>query len=291
MTKVLVDNLYIFNTLNCNFKCAHCMRGEAQNINIKKSVLNELFDNICIVSDLKIGGGEPLLYKQGLIDILNIIEKKGVLLYSLSITTNGTLFTKEIENILKQYLEYIEYCNQDAKDRPKQINDMVQLTLSTDEYHEAFLKMLELRNPKLAKQYYENIKRLYNSDFFKSYRQLSALWNCGKAENLTEARKKLLNYQSFYYFDKENDVIFTGPVLSIFPNGMLTEMNGSLEDMQTKFNYENILQTRLYELIQSHLFKCHSLDDLIDKVETELETTNKNMAFVEEHNHKKLYLS
>ena len=63
MAKLSIDNLIIEITRRCNMACAHCLRGDAQNIDIDPSYMLKLLrdNNIDYISMVTFTGGEPTL--------------------------------------------------------------------------------------------------------------------------------------------------------------------------------------------------------------------------------------
>lgn len=265
MKYLAIANLQIFNTLNCNFKCDHCMLGDTVNEKITKEVIEKAFENIIAVGVLRFIGGESLMNPQSLKDTLEVIKKNKTLLYKLRITTNGSLYSDEIESILDEYEKYIEICR---KEFPKcnftvEEGKSVGVIFSADEYHEKYMNELELSNPDLAYTYYENMNKLFASKYFYHSRDLGGIFKTGKAVNLKDAYDEVDNYKSFYYESDES--IYAAPCINILTDGTLTEHNGSIKDLKTKFNYGNILISNLEDLIRATLEKCDTYEEFNDK--------------------------
>lgn len=84
----------------CNLKCRICnssyssMFGKLHSSSEYLDYLKQyLIDNLSTIKSLSISGGEPFLYKEFLLEILDIIKDNNV---SLIINTNGTIFDKDI---------------------------------------------------------------------------------------------------------------------------------------------------------------------------------------------------
>ncbi len=283
--KLFVENLNIFNTLNCNFKCAHCMLGETTNQNISREVLEKIFESIKIVQVLTFIGGESFMNPQALRDTLEIIKRDKVAIYKLEITTNGSLYNDEIESILDEYEEYIEMCRREIPECNFMLEGekIVGIIFSADEYHRQYMNQLETSNPDLANKYYKNMERLFASKHFYCPRDTSSIFKIGKASSLKEAFDEVDNYKGFYY--EEDDIMYAGACVNIFTDGTLTEHNGSIEDFKTRFNYGNILETNLEDLIRNALEKCDTIEQFDDKKNTEIDRFN---ALSEENYRKKM---
>lgn len=89
-------------TRRCNMKCAFCERGDAQNLNISKEVIDKLLD-MCEKIDVmsfRLNGGEPLLNKDGLIYLIDEIIRRKINCTQFQLFTNGTIQDKDIKQAL-----------------------------------------------------------------------------------------------------------------------------------------------------------------------------------------------
>lgn len=131
-------NLTYLPTLKCNLNCEYCFEKSLKiKDDLKKENLNEfLKDYLEGVEELSISlfGGEPLLFKERIFDLLNALEKyKDNIKISFSMTTNGTLLTEEIiDKITKNYdLNSVQITLDGTKER----HDSVRIS---KEYKETF---------------------------------------------------------------------------------------------------------------------------------------------------------
>lgn len=95
-------NLQILVTNACNLNCIHCY-ADAKNSQLGELTFDEIakvFDNAkrLEVEKLEVSGGEALIRE----DIVPILEKGREVCPSLSLSTNGTLFTEQICSLLSQ---------------------------------------------------------------------------------------------------------------------------------------------------------------------------------------------
>lgn len=124
MKRFGIDHLVIEVTRRCNMQCSHCLRGNAQSIDIDMKYIDTLFSRIDHIGSITFSGGEPSLRP----DIINkIIDKAGywgVSFGNFYIVTNGKTITDDfIVTIARLYTFCID-------------NEMSGLALSTDQYHE-----------------------------------------------------------------------------------------------------------------------------------------------------------
>ena len=60
-TKMELFNLIFEVTRRCNLCCEHCLRGEAQNMDMTKETVDKVLDRVESISSLTLSGGEPTL--------------------------------------------------------------------------------------------------------------------------------------------------------------------------------------------------------------------------------------
>ncbi len=278
MTRIIPKVLTIYNTLNCNFRCAHCMRGTALKESINLPVLEKLFQSIKAMDFLKITGGEPLMDLQSLKEILETIKKYNIPFYKLYISTNGSLFSEEAKHVLDEYNDYITKCRKMRFLNDDLIEQNIEISLSIDKYHNDYMESIKAINPSLAHKYRSNIIRLLESEYYYETISLSDVWKSGNAEMLPEAQGDVINYEHFYVEDK--DLILVMPTIIVLPDGTLTELNGSIRDLKTRFNYGNILETNLAYLIRDEFQKCSTLEEMFLLSSNTLANTNKEIPAI-----------
>ena len=126
--KYFLKNLMIETTRRCNMSCGHCLRGDAQNIDINPSYIDNLFQYVDDIEVLGISGGEPSLFPNGIQAIIDSAKKYNVSIECFGIVTNGK---KATESFLFSVMELYNYCS---------IPKNCCLQISTDDYHEKINK-------------------------------------------------------------------------------------------------------------------------------------------------------
>lgn len=106
--KYSIDHLVIEVTRRCNMYCDHCLRGDAQNIDLDLSHVRELFKHVGQIRTLTLTGGEPSLVPHIIEDIVKEAEAAQVSIDRFYMVTNAKQVTPEfLKSVLSLYL----YCD------------------------------------------------------------------------------------------------------------------------------------------------------------------------------------
>lgn len=118
-----LKHLMLEVTRQCNMSCAHCMRGEAENLSISKDVLERLFADTRHIEHLGITGGEPSLVPETLNWLNYYIVTNGCTIGHFFFATNAAAYSPEFIdelNVLYSFCIDKESCV---------------FTVSKDQYH------------------------------------------------------------------------------------------------------------------------------------------------------------
>ncbi len=119
-----IDSLILEVTRRCNLKCAHCLRGEAQNLDISNETIKALIDSVDGIGNVTFTGGEPALNLPAIEYFFEYAATQGKLPYSFYIVTNGTVNSEPLAMLTLKWwplMEERDYCG---------------VAISVDEYHE-----------------------------------------------------------------------------------------------------------------------------------------------------------
>lgn len=129
MNKLYAKNLSIEITRRCNMSCSHCMRGNAQNMDIEHLHIKNILKHFKSIHHLNITGGEPSLNPKAMRYILKQLKHYNIHVYNFHIVTNGSRssISKEFIDICSELYQY-----QEEKDENNAMLDM-----SDDKYHDS----------------------------------------------------------------------------------------------------------------------------------------------------------
>ena len=138
MTRYSASDVVIEMTRRCNMTCDHCLRGDAQAMDLDMKYVRRLFDKVSYINHLTLTGGEPSLVPHIIEAIIEEARKRDVSIGSFYMATNG----KEVSGeFLVALLNLWNYCDDNE--------EMTRVDISNDIYHDydeqAYKKLSALR--------------------------------------------------------------------------------------------------------------------------------------------------
>ena len=123
-----VDNLILEVTRRCNMSCGHCMRGDAENKDMSREIIDRVLANTSSISSITFTGGEPSLN----VDIINYTLERckalNIPILEFYIVTNGKIVP---EDFLIACLRWHAYAIKNSLE-PESSG----VALSRDKFHE-----------------------------------------------------------------------------------------------------------------------------------------------------------
>lgn len=224
-------------TRRCNMCCAHCLRGDAEAVDIQERYIDAFLDsfaNAGYISSLTFTGGEISLNIPAIRYTLNAVRERNISVGSFYMVTNGKAVDK-MADLAMASLEWWTYC--DEKD-----GDMCSLCISSDNFHEAI--------PYESKSILSGLK--YNrddkvTDFHRAY-----LLNEGRAKNLdSNVYKKREPYvdKLEYEFNKTGGIDFYSGELYLNAIGDIVSGCDWSYKSQKKYRFGNVMNKNWLENI------------------------------------------
>lgn len=90
-----ISTLVIEVTRRCNMSCNHCLRGDAQNLNLKPEYVESLLSQVEGIGSITFSGGEPSLAVGVIEHFLSTAKRFKVDIGNFYIATNGLDITEE----------------------------------------------------------------------------------------------------------------------------------------------------------------------------------------------------
>lgn len=169
MKKILFETLNVNITRRCNYKCAHCYMGDAENIDLHPSQIDWMLDRTSRIELLIFLGGEPTLNIEGMNYFLDGLIKRGIPTKAIHILTNGT-------NDSMAFRDFIVKANAYTS-KFSTIEHPVAVAVSIDEYHVSLFE---------SQRNLQKVKKLL-SDVCPVFRWSTDVVKLGRAENIKMA--------------------------------------------------------------------------------------------------------
>ncbi len=201
--KIGYDSLVIETTRRCNMHCAHCLRGDAENMDMKTETVDRLLETAEYIDNLTFSGGEPTLNLDIIRHVLEYVKEHNICVHQFYIVTNGKVVTDEFLTLM---VKWYAYCIDNYGEE-----ECCGVALSKDEFHEqidghnvALLSALSFFRPEDK-----------NTDFSKAM-----LINQGRAEGLSPRDyRKRENLPETLYAEECGDGIYIESTLYLSCTG------------------------------------------------------------------------
>lgn len=172
--KLSICLLTFETTRRCNLSCIHCMKGDAQSVDIDPEVFDRVFENFGIAYRIGFAGGEIMLNLDALRYALESLKKHNVRVDSVMFTTNGIIQDPEFLEIYDEYLAYVR--------KPKECKNLI----SNDIFHRHSSGKSQKEMDAILK-FFRNGKRR-NKVSFQDVYSMGTIYRVGRA---TEKYKRV----------------------------------------------------------------------------------------------------
>lgn len=107
MRKLIFDTISIEITRRCNLNCRHCLRGDAQAVDIEPATVDALMEQTARIYNLSFTGGEPTLNVPAMVHTLDRLRGWNIPLSQMTVITNGAILSREFTEAVKGFSRYI----------------------------------------------------------------------------------------------------------------------------------------------------------------------------------------
>lgn len=126
-----IDSLFIEVTRKCNMHCDHCLRGDAECIDIQNKYIERALEGVSAIYELTFTGGEPSLNIPAILYTLEICKKNNINVDNFYIVTNGKENVKELVLACIEWYAYTLKCG---------CGEYSGIALSQDQFHDSIPK-------------------------------------------------------------------------------------------------------------------------------------------------------
>ena len=206
MYKIHYDTLTFEVTRRCNMRCQHCLRGDAQCLDMPDEVIDKALENVSDVNNITFSGGEPTLNLHAIRHVLDVCKERNICVSSFFLATNGKEITPEFVHLMVDWYVYCQSCDSET---------FSSVALSIDKFHET----IDPKNVFLLKALsFFNMEEKQNN--FDRYPPIGL----GRARNLPEHRERHMyvpdmdvhhDLGEIYFFDCQITVTSDGVYLPV----------------------------------------------------------------------------
>jgi MoaA/NifB/PqqE/SkfB family radical SAM enzyme len=124
---MVIDELILEITRRCNMACDHCLRGDAEPIDMSDDLIKAVVSQVEYIGTIVFTGGEPSLVPKKINRFIDICEEQGVDVGNFYIVTNGKKASNEFLSSIIRLFAFV--CDREE--------GITMLDVSNDIYHEA----------------------------------------------------------------------------------------------------------------------------------------------------------
>lgn len=182
MEEIFFGGLYLEITRRCQLKCAHCLRGDAQDIDMSKEIIDSILDQCAGIFEVFFTGGEPTLNIDAMDYFLREVQRRNIPLGKLGFITNGISIPDALKDFLLRAYDYISTCRTNCEafrvDATIATHYRIEIGISDDVYHTGSM-------PESAKEIYKGF--LPTEGCIVYTKGIHNLIKIGRAKNIRES--------------------------------------------------------------------------------------------------------
>lgn len=256
MKKYKIDRLFVELTRKCNYKCAHCMRGDAQALTITADIIDAMFSQCDGVYEISLIGGESLLEIDALKMLLKKIDEYKIGTKVFTMVTNGSILDISVLDA------FYDFVNGDSERR-------VSLTISDDSYHDlqkskAACKFYKYNNKKGKKIFIDTMSSNNRAKNIPIPDDKAMEYGGRMVDTYNQNPKKKVCYPEDYFRFHQICISSDNTIrcmISLFANGNLSLSDHDDYNRADKRSIGNILNESLDSILERHNDTCPFLCD------------------------------
>ena len=123
---ITIDNLIIEVTRRCNMCCDHCIRGDAEDMDMDLSIIDKLLDSEVNIQNVVFTGGEPTLNVEAIKYFADRLEARHKNISSFYVKTNGKIESLDLMIALMRLYALCDF------------RESCLFEISNDQYHDGY---------------------------------------------------------------------------------------------------------------------------------------------------------
>lgn len=297
MEKIVFNQLTVEVTRRCNMACGHCLRGDAENVDLTGLDIDGVLDQTEAIGRLIITGGEPLLNLRAIQYLANGIARRGIPLMRVQIITNGLLYDGGFVALAKRFSEISRLTQVYGYGIDEREPWRVSVGISLDRYHKAteickknyiryknamkgFVEVLQVRHGNAPR----NEGRAAALADTIDYSLTAETYMLQQIEVLSAVHKPMCRFYDTYHLERpDQKVICCGIYLNAYGEvlpGLACDTDYQCRGIRLCYAWESIWEKAL-EYNQAHERQhCTYCDDLRTKINLMRDKAQANREYM-----------
>lgn len=250
----VLNQLVLETTRKCNLQCKHCMRGEKQNVDLTKNIVDMIFNNKEIrgIKTICFTGGEPTLNADIIIYTIDKIINEHLEVGNIVMETNGQIFNQKLIEAFNRFNEYRNnyinnYLNNTFKGnaymreqiRKNNIDENVYICFSVDKFHQKIEKDVKFAYVKNARGLKFNIiSKMAEDEIYKT-------------GNATVGKEFKYRLNPISYYQEANYYIIPNALYITVDGNITSEVIGQFSDID-KTNLGHISKVTIKDILTNY---------------------------------------
>lgn len=109
--KMSCFDLILEITRRCNMKCCHCMRGDADDLDMSDRLIKNIFNGMSSVTVLTFSGGEPSIAADRMRAALEAAKWNKTFIQEVYVVTNGKEISRDFIQVCRDWNDYCLECS------------------------------------------------------------------------------------------------------------------------------------------------------------------------------------
>ena len=279
MQKVVFNELALEVTRRCNMACDHCLRGDAQEVDLSTVDIDNILDQTEAIGKLILTGGEPTMNMKALQYIANGITKRGIPVMRVEIISNGLVYDEWLVAIMKRFGEITKLTAEHGYNKSHWGPWCALLGISLDRHHES--GMVCAANYKRYKEvlanYAEVLRISHGNDYIRAGRAvalpggqdisfITSSYMAQRIEVLDMEHKPMCKfYQSYHLVRADQKVICCALYVTALGDVSPTwACNGEYDSLKVRLchSWESVWDAVLQYNEKYNLYPCTHCEDL-----------------------------
>lgn len=115
MRKIIWGEVMPEVTRKCQLHCPHCCRGDAQNVDMSKEIVDAFLNQTAAIRILEFAGGEPTLNIEIMDYWISEMKRRDIPLGGIIVFTNAIELSESVKRFYQNAYAYIDFCRKSKK--------------------------------------------------------------------------------------------------------------------------------------------------------------------------------